>query len=867
MAKVKKTTRTRASGKLAKAAESKTPSAKTLALKPLGPTERLLQMLETGQAARNGVPGPLLLDANYRRYAEMVVLGRAIPDARDGLKPVHRRILYDMLIELGLDARSPHKKSARIVGDVLGKFHPHGDKAVYDAMVILAQDFSMRLPLVDGQGNFGSQDGDTAAAMRYTEARLSPAGEVMLADIKSDTVDFQPNFDGSLQEPTVLPTRLPNLLINGSNGIAVGMATSIPPHNVGEVCDAVVYVAQRWDQRAKIKTADLMKIIPGPDYPTGGVVYRYREDKETGQPIDVIAQAYETGKAVFVVQAQVDIQEIGGGKSEIVVTEIPFQVWKSTIKDRIADNREAFRNAGVANVADQSDRKGMRLVLETVRGFEPQQVLAYVLDKTQLRESQSYNAVALVRDADGKRRPQACSLRTMLVEFVTFRLEVIVRRTKYELKRAEDRLHIVHALLKAIQDIDAVIKIIRNAADVDDARKKLIKRLNIDELQANAILDMQLRRLAKLEYKKLDDERKELEARIKYLRALLGSEKKQLEVVIEETKEIKSRFATPRRTVIIEHEQGHKQVVTGPLAPESPQVVLLTEEGARCESAESYRDRAATGTPSGKAVEVVLRRFVAAPDASVILISNTGRLWKGSVARLAQGVTLSNGDRLVYAGVAEPTQKLVLATRSGTVKRVNVEDALNRAEATWGMVIGLEPNDAVVFAGLGSDEAQVFLYSAGLSGEAKVLRFPANAVNPQATPSARGVAGIKLPEGEVVKGGLLFEPGSAAKAVVLLTTEGFIRRVSLEEFPAQGRAGQGVHVLKPTEATGTLAGAALAAPTSIVDVYSVKGKRLRLDFKSVPAGKRTHPGSSLRRAYADLFGGEALASVSVLDAV
>ena len=832
-----------------------------------GAAERLVEMIETGQAGRTGVPGPLLLDANYRRYAEMVVLGRAIPDARDGLKPVHRRILYDMLIELGLDSRSPHKKSARIVGDVLGKFHPHGDKAVYDAMVILAQDFSMRLPLIDGQGNFGSQDGDSAAAMRYTEARLAPAGETMLADIKSDTVDFQPNFDGSLEEPTVLPTRLPNLLINGSNGIAVGMATSIPPHNVGEVCDAVVYVAQRWEQRARIKTADLLKIIPGPDYPTGGVVYRYREDKETGQPVDVIAQAYETGKAVFVVQAQVDIQEIGGGKSEIVVTEIPFQVWKSTIKDRIADNRDAFRNAGVSNVADQSDRKGMRLVLETVRGFDPQQVLSFVLDKTQLRDSQSYNAVALVRDADGKRRPQACSLRTLLTEFITFRLEVIVRRTRFELKRAEDRLHIVRALLKAIQDIDEVIRIIRNAADVDDARKKLMKRLAIDELQANAILDMQLRRLAKLEYRKLDEERKELEAAIKRLRALLGSEKKQLEVVIEETREVRARFATPRRTIIIEHEQGHKQVVTGPLAPESPQVVLLGEEGVRCESADGYRDRAATGAPSGKAVEAIRRRFVAAPDANVILVSTAGRLWKGSVARLAQGLTINNGEHLVYAGVADPALKLALATRRGSIKRVAVEDALNRAEATWGMIVGLEADDAVVFAGLGTDEAQIFLYSAGLTGEAKLLRFPAGAVNPQATPSARGMAGMKLPEGEAVKGGLLFEPGSAAKALVLLTTEGFIRRVGLDEFPLQGRAGQGVQVLKVTDATGQLAGAALAAADSIVDVYSARSKRLRLEFKDVPAGKRAHPGSNLRKSFPDLFGGEALAGVVTLDRV
>ncbi|MBP7691823.1 MAG: DNA topoisomerase 4 subunit A [Anaerolineales bacterium] len=827
--------------------------------------DRINQLIESGRAAESGVPGPLLLDANYRRYAEMVVLGRAIPDARDGLKPVHRRILYDMLIELGLDARGPHKKSARVVGDVLGKFHPHGDKSVYDAMVILAQDFSMRLPLIDGQGNFGSQDGDSAAAMRYTEARLSPAGETMLADIRSATVDFQPNFDGSMEEPTVLPSRLPNLLINGSNGIAVGMATSIPPHNVGEVCDAVVYVANRWDQRAKIKTSELLKIIPGPDYPTGGMVYRFREDKETGQPVDVIAQAYETGKAVFVVQAQVDIQEIGGGKSEIIVTEIPFQVWKSTVKDRIADNRDAFRNAGLSNVADQSDRKGMRLVLETVRGFDPQAVLGFVLDKTQLRDSQSYNAVALVRGADGKRRPQLCGLRTMLTEFITFRLEVIVRRSKFELQRAEDRLHIVHALLKAIQDIDEVIRLIRAAADVDDARKKLMKRLDIDELQANAILEMQLRRLAKLEYRKLDDERKELEARIKQLKSLLGSEKKQLEVVIEETKEVRDRFATPRRTIIIDHEQGHKAVITGPIAPDAPQVVLAGDDGVRCDSASSYSDRLQSGKPSSKAVELITRRFVAAPDATVVLVSSQGRLWRGSVARLAQGFTLDTDERLVYAGVADPAGRLVLATRGGNIKRVNMEDALNRAEATWGMVIGMDAGDAVVLAGVGGDEAQVFLYTAGVTGEAKLLRFPANAVNPQATPSARGMAGMKLPEGEPLAGGLLFEPGSPAKALVLATAGGFIRRVGLDEFPIQGRAGQGVQVLKTTDATGPLSGVTLGAPDGWIDVYSVKNKRLRLKLQEIPAGKRAHPGVKLEKSYPDLFGGEALGRLVALE--
>jgi len=834
--------------------------------------QQITQLLEDGDAAsKGGVPLALLMDANYRRYAVEVVLNRAIPDARDGLKPVHRRILYDMLIELGLDSKGPHKKSARVVGDTLGKFHPHGDSSVYGAMVILAQDFSMRLPLVDGQGNWGSQDGDGPAAMRYTEARVAPAGEALLADIKADTVDFEPNFDGSLQEPVVLPSRIPNLLINGSSGIAVGMATSIPPHNVGEVCDAVVYLAQNWARRAKVGVDDLMRFIPGPDYPTGGMVFRYRPDKETGQPVDMLRQAYETGKAILVLQATTDIQEIGGGKSEIVVTEIPYQVSRATIKDRVADKREEFRAAGVANVSDQSDRKGMRLVFETVRGADPQAVLAYLLDKTQLRDSQSFNAVAIIRTEGGGETPKQCNLKEMLEQFVAFRLDVIVRRCRFELKRAEDRLHIILGLLKAIDAIDEVIRIIRGAADTDDARIKLMKRLDIDEIQANAILDMQLKRLVKLERRKLDDERKELEARIKNLKAILGSEAKQLEIVVEETKEVKTRFATPRRTRIVEAEEGHKTVVTGAAGPEEPQMILVTDDGLQMVDAAKYR-APVSGKVSAKATDIVLQRLPAQPGDTVILVSSRGRLWKGGVERLPGEARftdfgLERNERVIGCGLAQADRFLVIGTRGGIVKRVKVEDLGSRSDGTWGTVIGLAEGDEALFASVVSDAAQVLFVTRGGSGDARVLRFLANVLTPQATPSAKGVMGIRVKDGDQIVAGVSFESGEGQdeRRIVLVAGKGQAKSMSIVEFPVQGRGGQGVSALKPTDKTGLVTGIALVDADGSLAIYSGKGRRLRLAVKDLPTSARSSNKCANLAKYGEdkvLFDGEEVAWVA-----
>ncbi|MGD8488568.1 MAG: DNA topoisomerase 4 subunit A, partial [Anaerolineae bacterium] len=503
------------------------------------------------------------LEQAYFEYAVETITDRALPRVEDGLKPVQRRILYAMH-DMGLRHDRPFKKSARVVGETLGKYHPHGDQSVYMAMVRMAQEFSMRQPLIEGQGNFGSVDGDSPAAMRYTEARLAEIAQYMLQDIDQDTVEFVDNFDGSLQEPVILPAVLPNLLVNGSTGIAVGMATNIPPHNLGEVCDAVVHVAERWRRRKKITLDELMEIIPGPDFPTGGVIYRHRDDG-SGNAMDVIRAAYETGRGRIITQARIDLEDIGGGKQNIVVTELPYAVQKSTVLERIAREVRDGKIQGVTDLRDESDHQGMRAVIEVSRVADAREVLDSVLSRSQLRETFGVNALALVSERiNGEEivRPQRLSLHDMLFYFIEHRLNVIVRRSRYELAKREARLHIVEGLLKALDVIDEVIDTIRRSRTTETAEKNLRRQFKFTQLQAQAILSMQLRRLAGLERRKLADEEKELKARIRYLKGLLRSEARRLKVVVEETKAIKEQFATPRKTVILSGEQPGEVIVT-----------------------------------------------------------------------------------------------------------------------------------------------------------------------------------------------------------------------------------------------------------------------------------------------------------------
>lgn len=826
--------------------------------------------MDNGESSIQEQPLDRYMEEAYRRYAVLTILDRALPDVRDGMKPVQRRILYAMG-DMNLNASTPHRKAARVVGEVLGKYHPHGDQSVYDAMVRMAQDFTMRMPLIDGQGNFGSIDGDGAAAMRYTEARLTPLGEGMLEDLEKDTVDWRPNFDGSLREPTVLPARFPNLLVNGASGIAVGMSTNLLPHNLGEVCDAVIYMAKNWARRDKISVEELIKFIPGPDLPTGGLLYRYRVGTDE-KKVDMIKRGYETGNSTMVCQAKADIQDIGGGKSEIIVTELPYQVQKTTILERIAASRERF--TGITDVRDESDYKGMRIVFEVGRGADPEEVLDRLLSYTAMRTSLSYNALALVVDDDGKASPHNLSLADMLREFIQFRIKVVIRRSRYDLNKAEARLHILEGLLKALSKIDAVIDTIRKSENTEAAKTNLMARFKLSEIQAQAILDMPLRRLAALERQKLEDERKELTARVKDLKDILGSEERRMAVVGEETLDIKARFADPRRTVIIEAEEGHQARVTvsDMVVPTEPQLVFITQSGIQRVNAKGYRDSSATkNKPTTRAVEFPLSRITVHPEENVALITSKGRLWKGNAGRINLQSTfaelgLDKNERVVGAGVLQPGQKLVLVTRSGNIKRTTVEDINNRPEGNWAAVIGMENDaDEVILAGIASDKAHVLVATSGSEKTTpRALRFEAGLINPQATANAKGVAALKMLDDKII-GGALVEPAEAAKGFAVLVTElGQIKRITLEEFPVQGRGGQGVQVWKLTKTTGLVSGfTTTPSAAGDLDIFSSRGKRLRVAVKDIPAVTRAAKGVDLAAIIKskDLFGGEPIAGV------
>ncbi len=787
------------------------------------------------------------LEQAYFQYAVETITDRALPRVEDGLKPVQRRILYSMH-DMGLRHDRPHRKSARVVGDCLGKYHPHGDQSIYLAMIRMGQDFSMRAPLMDGQGNWGSVDGDSPAAMRYTEVRLAEIAGFVLQDIDQDTVEFVDNFDGSLQEPVILPAALPNLLVNGATGIAVGMATNIPPHNLGEVCDAVVYVAGRWRRRAKITVDELMKIIPGPDFPTGGVLYRYRDDPSGEGKVDIIRAAYETGRGRIITQARVDMEDIGGGKVNIVVTELPYAVQKSTVLERIAREVREGKISGVTDLRDESDHEGMRSIIEVSRMADAHEVLESVLSHSQLRETFGVNALALVSErvnGDTIVRPQRLSLREMLVYFIEHRLSVIVRRSRYELAKREARLHIVQGLLKALDVIDEVIDTIRRSRTTETAERNLIKTFKFSQLQAQAILAMQLRRLAALERRKLADEEKELKARIRYLKGLLRSEKRRLEVVVEETLAIKEKFATPRKTVILTEERPRGSIVTeADLAvPEEPQMVVVTTRGVQRHDASRFGYRVRPGTTS-RAVEAHRMYLLTEPEDTVVLVSDQGRAWWGTVGRLPRTTSfeelgLSKGGRVVGVGGLSDESCLVLGTRQGRVKRVKAEDVKSTAEASWATVVGLAgADDEVLFAGVGGDEAQVMFFGTSLAN-----RFVAGDVNPQATRSAKGVAGIKVRRGDRLLSGMVVSDPAADLGVVVVSKRGYVKRVPLGEFSVQGRGGQGVLLLNQTKATGPVAAVAAGPMDGSVDLISADGKRQRVD--EVPVTKRANRGDKL----------------------
>jgi DNA gyrase subunit A len=786
----------------------------------------------------------------YIGYARETITDRALPDVRDGLKPVQRRIMYGMY-DLGLFHDRSHKKSARIVGEVLGKYHPHGDSSVYLAMVRQAQPWVMEVPLVDGQGNFGSIDGDSPAAMRYTEARLTAAAQTMLQDLKMDTVDWTDNFDGSLQEPTVLPSVLPNLLVNGVDGIAVGMATRMPPHNLGEICDALIYLAQNWRKRDKVTVDDLIRFIPGPDFPTGGIIYRYRD--EGNGPVDTIRQAYETGRGRIVMQSRLTTEDIGGGKANIIVTELPYGVLKTTVIEKIAKEVRDGRITGVTDLRDESDHTGMRVVIEVSRQSTPEEVLKQVLKYSQLRETFGVINLALVPTGENSHtRPAYLSLPDLLIYFVAHRLEVIVRRSRFELERRRARLHVVEGLLKALDILDEVIDTIRRSRTVDTARTNLMKTFGFTEIQATAILDMQLRRLAALERRRLAEEEKELKQRIKYLEGLLRSEAKRLGVVVEETTGIKEQFAIPRRTVILDQEEAvaSSSAVTTEadlVMPEGSQVLVVTPDGIQRVDAAGFSYRASRSLTKRAVRDVHLAHVEVEPENEVILLSNRGRGWRGQVGFIPPESTpeelgLEQGERVIGLVIPRPDAYLVMGTRGGKVKRTNVVD-LSLPDRTWDTVMGVGDDDELMFGHVAGDGAHILFYTA----EGQLLRIDGDTVNPQQTGTATGVAGVSLKKGDHLLGGTVV-PNAVADEnkwqVVVFSETGFAHRAPLAEFSVQGRGARGVRCLRPTKSAGNVGGVAVGQKGTI-DVYLADGRRQRLEIDDVPAGARDVRGERL----------------------
>ena len=723
----------------------------------------------------------------YLDYAMSVIVARALPDARDGLKPVHRRILYAMY-DMGLRADSPYKKSARIVGEVLGKYHPHGDMAVYDAMARMAQDFSLRYLLVDGQGNFGSVDGDPPAAMRYTEARLEEAALDLLADIHKGTVDFDSNFDGTLQEPSVLPAALPNLLVNGATGIAVGMATSIPPHNLGEVVEALKYMLENWEKLDDISVEDLMKFIQGPDFPTGGVILQ--ASGEEG-----LASAYGSGRGRVTVRASAHLEEMERGRNRIIVTELPYMTNKSSLIERIAELAREERLQGIADLRDESDRQGMRIVIELNKAVEPEEVLRDLYKHTPLESTFSIIMLALV---DGE--PRMLSLKQALRVYLDHRLEIVRRRSEYDLDKARQRAHILEGLRVALQNLDEVIDLIRKAPDVETARVRLMKRFKLSEIQAQAILDMQLRRLAALERKKIEEEYKEILAQIHALEGLLRSPKMMRQGVSEELQGVKDAYGDRRRTHIVHIGEGVTKVsllTTTEHTPEKLIWLAVTPDGLISRSLDDKQPGLVGKDAPAWLIQTSTRN-------TLYLVSEQGEAAAVSIHAIpeaekpSQGISLwkasalQEGSRLAALLSLAPKERseerfALTVTRQGMLKKSPLSELPGPSAGTFTFV-RVNESDRLGWLRITDGQKEVLL----LTAQGMAIRFAEDEVRPMGLVAA-GVIGIKLQPGdEIVGAELLPQPGE----VFMVASDGSSKRVSIEQFSRQGRYGQGIQAWK-----------------------------------------------------------------------
>jgi DNA gyrase subunit A len=846
----------------------------------------------------------------YLDYAMSVIVSRALPDARDGLKPVQRRILY-VMYDTGARATAPYRKSARVVGDVLGKYHPHGDSSVYEALARMAQDFSIRYPLIDGQGNFGSVDGDPPAAMRYTEARLSRIAEELLADLDKDTVDWTDNFDGTLQEPRVLPSALPNLLLNGSAGIAVGMATNIPPHNLAELCQAVAFLVDNWERLEEVSTEDLMAIVPGPDFPTGGLIIG-REG---------ITAAYATGHGRLVVRSVATIEEMRGGRHQIVITELPYQVNKAMLIERIADLVREGRIEEISDIRDESDRRGIRVVIELRRGAQPSRVLNRLYKYTALQSTFGVQMLALVSDEAGRLQPRLLSFKRALVIFIEHRREVIRRRSEFDLAKTKARAHILEGLRIALSFLDQVIAIIRNAPDAETAKAELIARLSLTELQAQAILDMQLRRLAALERQKIEDEYQECLRTIAYLEDLLANPAKVLALIKEDVLKLAEKYGDLRRTRIVA--DAREDFDDEELIPDKSVLISLTEQGyIKRTPAEAYRaqsrgGRGVSGMTTKEEDEVIFL-FSARTHDTVLFFTNRGKAYAlkahqiPEADRAAKGTYLANlisigerekvtaalpiprhlieqarnghpandggeeensdtaalegdnGDAQVLdeALEHEPAQNgdyaptVAMCTRMGKIKRVDLSTFAN-IRSNGLVCMTLSDDDELSYVRLTPGNGELMLVTA----QGQALRFSETLVRRMGR-TAGGVRAMRFKKpGDYIAGMEVVEPGGF---LLTVTANGYGKCTPLDEYSTKGRGGSGMRTMSGAlEVTGELVAARVVQPEDQVTIISANGVALRQRVSDIPKTGRATRGSRL----ITLREGDVVASVARLTQV
>ena len=776
---------------------------------------------------------------SYIDYSMSVIVGRALPDVRDGLKPVHRRILYSM-IEQGITPDKPYRKSARIVGDVLGKYHPHGDSSVYMAMVKMAQDFATRGLLVDGQGNFGNVDGDSPAAMRYTEARMSRLATELLRDIDKETVDFGPNFDESLQEPLVLPARYPNLLVNGSNGIAVGMATSIPPHNLGEVIDATVHYIDNRD----CTTEDLMEHIAGPDFPTGAMIIGTEGIKE----------AYRTGRGKVRVRARAEIEELPKGKQQIVITEIPFQVNKSRLVERIADLVRDKKIEGISDLRDETNRHGIRVVIELKRDVNANIILNNLYKHSQLEETFSIINLAIV-----DKTPKVLNLKQYLECYVDHQKDVITRRTQFELKKAQARAHILEGLKIALDNIDRVISIIRGSENGQIAKEKLIEEFALSDIQAQAILDMRLQRLTGLERDKIDNEYKELMERITYLESILADESKLFGVIKDEMLAIKDKYADPRRTEI---KPAEGEIALKDLYEEEEVAITLTHLGyIKRLPADTYKSQKRGGRGisalTTREEDFVTDLISTTTHSLMLFFTNRGRVYKLNAYEVPEGKRTSKGTAIVNLLQLNPGEKiartisfntdskenddlkyLLFATKSGIVKKTPISD-FNNINKSGLIAINLKDGDELISVNRTSGEEDIILVTEnGMS-----IRFNENDVRAMGR-TATGVKGITLSKGDQVVSMDLISNGSD---LLVVSEKGFGKRTETEEYRPQIRAGKGIKTYNINSKTGKLVGATLVNEDDEMMMINSNGVLIRIRVNEISIFGRVTSGVKLMK--------------------